>query len=310
MNAQRNFRVVLWFVALTFGLTWALWSLLWLPAIGGNRLMALAVTTLGMWGPGVSALLVTRFALSESWRTLTLDRLGRKRYYLWAWFLPLLGTLVAMGLTIALGIARFDPESSQLQAMIEETTSTPLPIPLWTIVALQVVQAVTWAPLFNALFALGEELGWRGFLLLRLMQAGLSQRRALIVSGIIWGLWHAPVIVRGHNYPGHPYLGVLLMTVFTTLIGVIFGWLQLASGSVWVPAIAHGALNAIAGLPFLLLTPFDTAIGGMLTSIIGWIPLVAFVAWLVWSGRLPVAEKSAGSYLASDTNVSTPASGR
>jgi Type II CAAX prenyl endopeptidase Rce1-like len=70
--------------------------------------------------------------------------------------------------------------------------------------------------------------------------------------------------------PEHPYLGVLLMTIFTTLLGVIFGWLQLASGSVWVPTLAHASLNAVAGMPFLLLTPFDTAVGGMLTSLIGW----------------------------------------
>lgn len=289
MAVQRDFRGVLWFVGLTFGLTWALWSTLWLPAVGDNRYLVLAITSLGMWGPGISALLVTRFVLAESWRSTTLDRLGRRRYYLWAWVLAPIGTLVATGLTVILGVAQFDSEFGQLRAMIEATTGTPLPIPLWAIVAIQVAQALTIAPLINALFAVGEELGWRGFLLPRLMAAGLTQWRALIVSGVVWGLWHAPVILRGHNYPDHPYWGVLLMTVFTTLIGIIFGWLRLTSGSVWVPAIAHGALNGIAGLPLILLTEFDTAIGGMLTSVIGWIPLGAFIAWLVWTGRLPVS---------------------
>ena len=278
------------FLLLTFGLTWGLWSTLWLPAVGENRFLALGITTLGMWGPGISALLVTRFVLHESWRTTTVDRLGRKRYYLWAWFLPFLGTLAAMGLTVLFGVARFDPEFTQLRKTLEAAGAPPLPIPLWAVVVTQVIQALTFAPLFNALFAVGEELGWRGFLLPRLMAAGLSQWRALILSGVIWGVWHAPVILRGHNYPDHPRLGVLLMIGFTTLLGIVFGWLWLASGSVWVPTIAHGALNAIGGLPLLLLTPFDTAIGGMLTSLIGWIPMLAFIAWLAWSGRLPVRE--------------------
>lgn len=288
MAPRHNLRPVFWFVALAFLLTWALWSTLWLPAVESNRFLAVAVTTLGMWGPGVSALLVTRFVLRESWRTTTLNRLGRKRYYLWAWFLPALGTLAAMGLTVLLGVARFDPGFSQLRAMIEATGAPSLPIPLWAIVVIQAIHALTFAPLFNVLFAVGEELGWRGLLLPRLMAAGLSQWRALILTGVIWGVWHAPVLLRGHNYPDHPRLGILLMTVFTTLLGIIFGWLWLASGSVWVPAIAHGALNAIGGLPIILLTKFDTAIGGMLTSVIGWIPLIAFIAWLAWSGRLPV----------------------
>lgn len=295
MDARRNARAVVWFLGLTVGLTWTWWALLWAPAVNSNRFLTLAVTSLGMWGPGVSALLVTRFVLAESWRTTTLDRLGRKRYYLWAWFLPLAGTLATMGLTVLFRVARFDAEFSQLQAMIEQSAGEPVPLPLWAIVALQVVQAVTWAPLFNALFAMGEELGWRGFLLPHLMAAGLTQWRALIISGVVWGLWHAPVIVRGHNYPDHPYLGVLLMMVFTTLTGVIFGWLQLASGSVWAPAIAHGALNAIAGLPIILLTEFDTAIGGTLTSVVGWVPLGVFIVWLAQSRRLPVRECGAGA---------------
>ena len=65
------------------------------------------------------------------------------------------------------------------------------------------------APLINTLLALGEELGWRGLLLPELLPLG--QRRAILLSGVIWGFWHAPVILQGHNYPSQPVLGVFLM---------------------------------------------------------------------------------------------------
>ena len=142
------------------------------------------------------------------------------------------------------------------------------------------------APLINTLLALGEELGWRGLLLPELLPLG--QWRAILLSGVIWGFWHAPVILQGHNYPSQPVLGVFLMVVFAVLVGAFFGWLYLRTRSPWAPALAHGSLNASAGLPLLFLTGVDIPLGGTLASLIGWIPLALFVAWLVSTNRLPV----------------------
>lgn len=288
MSTRRDLRAVVWFLVLNFGLTWALWSTLWLPGLRKHALLMVSIMALGMWGPGLSALLVTRYVLGESWRTLSINRLGKKRYYLWAWFLPPAGTIVALGLTVALGVAHFDPFLTVVRDKMGASAASWSLTAIWIGVIGQAVLGMTVFPLINVLFAVGEEIGWRGFLLPRLIGAGLGQWRALALSGAIWGLWHAPVVIHhGHNYPDHPYLGVLLMTVFCTLLGVIIGWLQLASGSVWVPGIAHGALNATAGLPLLMLTAHDSALGGMLTSVIGWVPMCLFIGWLAWSGRLP-----------------------
>jgi membrane protease YdiL (CAAX protease family) len=245
-----------------------------------------------MWIPGLCALLLTRFQLCESWRTTTLDRTGPKRYYLWAWLLPPAATLGSMLLTVGFGVARFDPDLTWLREHGEKA-GTSLPVPAWVFVGAEALMGLTLGPLFNMLFTVGEEIGWRGFLLPGLLRAEFGQWSALLLSGAIWGLWHAPVILLlGHNYPDHPYLGVLLNTACFTLLGVIFGWLQLASGSVWVPTLAHASCNAIAGIPFLLLTKFDTAVGGTFNSLVGWIPMMAFIGWLWWSGRLPVAKEA------------------
>src|SRR5262245_41137833 len=127
------FRPIAAFLGLTFALTWALWATLWIPAVGGSRILALVVVTPGMWIPGLFALLLTRLQLCESWRTTTLDRLGQKRYYLWAWLLPPAGTLASMLLTVGFGVARFDPDFIWLREQGEKA-GTSLPVPAWVFV--------------------------------------------------------------------------------------------------------------------------------------------------------------------------------
>jgi len=80
-----------------------------------------------------------------------------------------------------------------------------------------------------------------------------------------------------------------MIIVFCLLMGIIFSWLYLQTRSPWTPALAHGSLNATAGLPMLFLKDVDIVIGGTVTSIVGWIGLAAFVGWLVLSRRLPIA---------------------
>jgi membrane protease YdiL (CAAX protease family) len=120
----------------------------------------------------------------------------------------------------------------------------------WVIVLLQTLTALLIAPILNAIPILGEEFGWRAYLQPKLMPLG--GRQAMLWTGIIWGLWHAPVIAMGHNYrleyPGAPWLGILAMTWFTFVFGTFIGWATLRAGSVWPAVIGHGAINGIAGI--------------------------------------------------------------
>ncbi len=287
---------LLWFLALTVILSWPLFCApLWMSDVeprarltATQRLWALA-----MWGPGLAAIFVTLVIARQPFGSLRLNTLGAKRPYLWAWFLPPVLVIASGLLTILLGLGKLDLSFTFMREQMEQT-NTQLPVPLEIIVALQIVQALIIGPLVNVIFALGEELGWRGFLLPRLLPLG--QWKALIISGLIWGVWHAPAIAQGHNYADHPFLGILLMTVFCALLGVIIGWMYLRSRSPWVAALAHGSVNAWAGLPILFLRPgYDTALGGTLTSLAGWAVMALFIVWLVWSRRLPVAHGEAES---------------
>jgi uncharacterized protein len=102
--------------------------------------------------------------------------------------------------------------------------------------------------LFGALqdfkYAAGEEIGWRGYMLTRLIDAKIPA--PILMSGLVWGLWHAPLIVSGQYASGpHPFLSVCLFLVGIVAAGFVFAWLRLSSGSIWPCIWGHGAWNAI-----------------------------------------------------------------
>ncbi len=285
-----NRKSLFWFLLITFGIAWVLFTV---PLAFKNdpAIYPLAMTAcfaLAMWAPGIAAIVTTLFVEKQSFKTLRLNTLGPKRFYLVAWFLPPLITLATLGTTVLIRTGTFDPNLTMMrEALAQVPAGTALP-PVEFLVAIQLAFAILLAPFINVLFALGEELGWRGFLLPKLLPLG--QWRAIFLSGAIWGFWHAPTtLLHGYNFPQHHYLGVLVMIVGCTLLGVILAWLYLNTRSPWVAALAHGAFNATAGISFLLLKPdFDTALGASPLGLAGWIPMALFIAWLVWSKRLPV----------------------
>ncbi len=277
MTQKKN---VTWFVILSVVFSWPLFLLpLVIPGI------MVVAWMLAMFGPGLAAIVVSRFVARESLASLNLKRLGPKRFYAWAWLLPPALAVVALGFTLLFGVGTFDTTFAVIgEALPDEAT----PVPVALIVLVQIVSAITFAPLINVVLgAMGEELGWRGFLLPRLEELG--KWRAILVSSVIWGLWHAPVILQGHNYPGRPLLGVFLMVGWCVLLGVIFSWLYFETRSPWAPALAHGSINATAGLSMLFLVPgVDMVWGGTLAGVSGWIGLALFASWLVATRRLPV----------------------
>ena len=95
----------------------------------------------------------------------------------------------------------------------------------------------------GTLFALAEEIGWRGYMLPRLL--GLGVVRAMLLLGLLHGIWHLPLMLSTDYYHnmGNPLLVVPLFLVTLTLAGVFYGFLRIWTGSVWPVAIAHSTLN-------------------------------------------------------------------
>jgi membrane protease YdiL (CAAX protease family) len=124
--------------------------------------------------------------------------------------------------------------------------------------AVAAIQSVLLAPLLAIVITFGEEYGWRGYLQTELFKLG--RRRGVVLLGVIWGAWHWPIILMGYNYPGHPLLGVVLMTLYTTGLAVVLGYAVLRSGSVLLASYLHGLNNQVLAYLFVMgLRPFDAA---------------------------------------------------
>jgi len=133
-------------------------------------------------------------------------------------------------------------------------------------------------PIQNIIFGFGEEFGWRGYLLNKLCSGGLWH--SIWVSGIIWGIWHAPVVLMGHNFPENPYLGVVIMTLACIPLGAILIWFRLKSGSAVVVGFTHGVIN---GTVFLggAFVPTTSMIWVNPLGLVG-LPLLTISAFLLY----------------------------
>ncbi|MEW9548840.1 lysostaphin resistance A-like protein [Nonomuraea sp. NPDC050783] len=276
------------FLALAFGLSWAVALPLWLGGgLGSPLLIALAslmmftpsVGVLGVWALGRAPF---RQWARESGLTLG-ERKGRTgRYVLGAWIgIPLL-VFLALGLSVAAGLASLDLGGLGMMRALYESRGVPVPADLGRVFALQLVLGVVAGPLLKAIPALGEEWGWRGWLLPRLVSAH-GVLAGLLLSGAIWGLWHAPLTLLGYNYPRLGSWAALFFTGFCVLAGVLFGWLRLRTGSVWPAVVAHGSLNTVGPAALMLgdpAAPPNEVLAG-LTGLVGWALLAVVGAALL-----------------------------
>jgi membrane protease YdiL (CAAX protease family) len=124
--------------------------------------------------------------------------------------------------------------------------------------AVLVVQTLLTGPFLGLLITFGEEYGWRGYLQPALINLG--RVRGITLVGIIWGIWHWPVIWMGYNYPDHPYLGSLLMVLFCLGLAFILGYAVLKARGVWIAAFLHALFNQSFGFfAGMIYTPNDVA---------------------------------------------------
>lgn len=138
--------------------------------------------------------------------------------------------------------------------------------------------------LFSSAAAFGEELGWRGFLTTALSPLGFWP--SALISGVVWGVWHAPLILLGYNFFRLDWSGVALMCGFTLCVGVLLQWSRYWTRNVWPAVAGHGALNAATPLTLTWLSSdADPALSTIL-GIPGWIIMGAAILILFGTGIL------------------------
>jgi len=284
------------YLLFAFGLTWMLDLIVYFngglansPQLAPGVTLFLMLVALSMYGPALGHLF-TRMLTREGWRDMWLRPRLREGWPYWAlmWVLPVLFNLVGAGLYFLVFRDRFDPAMGAYRTQVEALTSQAIPAPTLLLAVGQLAQATLMAPLINAPVILGEEFGWRAYLQPKLLPLG--ERTMFMVMGVIWGVWHWPVILMGYNYgfdyPGNPWSGLLAMIWFTFVVGTVLGWAALRAKSVWPAVIGHGALNGTAGLGVLFLAGEpNTLLGPAPVGLIASLPWALMALWIMWRAK-------------------------
>ena len=226
----------------------------------------LLYTVMLMFCPATAAV-ITRLYLQKNLKGFGLGW-GKTKWQLLAIFLPILLGLLMFGYVWVTGTASFNSEQAA------------------EMFSFAFIPTILSALLFNLFAAFGEELGWRG-LLVPEMSKFMSFTKLALLSGIIWTLWHFPIIIFG-TYHGEGGL-LYSLAVFVPQVvgsGVLLAWIRLKSGSVWTAVFFHGFWNYSIQIIYPALT-VATAESELITGEFGWFSPVLFViiAIVCWHCR-------------------------
>lgn len=249
--------------------------------ITGGSIGSISYTIMGaiyMFVPGISAIIVKKIIYKEKLRADLQISFKINQWFFGAWFIMPVVTFMALGIGLLLPGVSYNPEMTglaerfasfsspeQVEQMKSQIAALPVS-PIWIILFMGLFAGIT----INGIAAFGEELGWRGFLLYQFRK--MSFTKASILIGAIWGIWHAPLILMGHNYPQHPYFGVLMMVFLCILLTPILMYFTIKSKSVIAAAILHGTMNATVTISILPISGGNDLLVGM-TGLAGFIAL-------------------------------------
>jgi membrane protease YdiL (CAAX protease family) len=159
------------------------------------------------------------------------------------WVLFGLGIIVFAGLQTLLSWLFKMGTSVDLSSLYAQAALSGMTPPILMVVL--AAQTILLGPFLGLLVTFGEEYGWRGYLQSAL--TGLGRVRGVTLVGIIWGIWHWPVIWMGYNYPGHPWLGSLLMVLVSIGLAFMLGYAVLKAKGIWIAAFLHALVNQSFG---------------------------------------------------------------
>ena len=200
-----------------------------------------------------------------SLRETGLLRFKIKLSWLVAWILPIVIVLLTIFVNSLMPNCEFNTDMSALiqadQVPEEQREMLNMMMTPSFMIVTTIISGLFAGATINALFAFGEEYGWRNYLV-----AALKEKKfvfAAIFIGIVWGIWHFPLILLGHNYPQHSVAGVFMMVILSVLLSFVELYFVLKARSVYPAAIFHGTINAVAGLNVFLIKGGNDLLNGM-----------------------------------------------
>lgn len=285
-------RYLLW----TFGIAWLMQAVVAFLYRGGlsviGRMMAQMLMALMMFVPMLGVLLSGNRLAGMGWKP---HIKGRVKLFLVAWFFPAILTALGAAIYFAVFPGHFDVSGAYLISIGGEAALSQLEaqgISYAQYILISVVSSLTYAPFINMIPAVGEETGWRGFLYPQL-KAKYGKKKGWLIGGVIWGIWHWPLMALigyeyGTDYIGFPIVGMLLFCIFTIAAGIACDWLYEKSGLIWAPAVFHGAINAAVTVPVavcLVNTGSLILLGPAPIGVLAGIPLMIFAGILFYKSE-------------------------
>jgi membrane protease YdiL (CAAX protease family) len=317
MDTHLNTKRILIFLAFAFGIPWTAALVLYLTVGAGDlaKAQALAnrISIAIPWLANVAARLITK----EGWGQLMLRPNFRRgwRSYLAAWLLPLLAVIVGAATFYLLFPHSLDSNLSEVQKLVKGTPSAAVGNPWVILLAITLTNMIISVPI-RAVTSVGEEFGWRAYLLPKLVErfAGAEHasasaegsaradghdaagaRKAALLVGVIHGVWHWPLILMSAKFtPGVTFLTPLIYLVFTCSLSVLLTWVTLRSDSVWPAALGHGMLCFYSAMAmYTLKGPAIPLLGPGSSELIGGMGFTILALVLFFSRRAFAGEQEA-----------------
>ena len=273
---------ILVYLAVTFILTYGVEIFVIMPMAGSiniNLAYAAQMMIAGVMFIPATGALITRFIMKEKLTKetmmLSINLRGNLKYYGITWFGVALMIIFGTVLYFLVFPNHFDKDMGYMRAVLEAGGQSADILQARQFMYVQIAVGILASPFLNFVNCFGEEWGWRGYLLPKLQKC-FPVVPALLINGLIWGLWHAPLTVIGHNYGtgywGYPVTGILAMCLFCVVLGIIFSYVTIKTGSCFPAVLAHGTLNGFSavGIYFTSLEdPYNVFLGPAPTGLVG-----------------------------------------
>ncbi len=320
MGIPLNSKRILIFLAFAVGIPWATALAVSLTSLMKNDpVQAVTLVNIVFISTPALANLATRLITKEGWGHLMLWPNFRRgwRFYLALWLLPLVAVIVGGAAFYLLFPQSFDASLGEVRKLIASSPSVSAANPWLILLSITLSIMLITVPI-NSVASIGEEFGWRAYLLPKLMEwfagagrdgasaqepaqaSGLGAaeaRKAALLVGLIHGVWHWPLFFMSTSIdPEAAFPFPLVYVVLTCSLSVLLSWGALRSGSVWPASVGHGALNATSVLAgYLLKGPALPLLGPAPTGLIGGLGYLLLALALLFSPRAFAERKEAGA---------------
>ena len=229
---------LLTYAALTFCLSWSAWALVKRSGLTPEDSTRFQLAILpGACAPAAAAALV-RWAITRQGfqaQEFIPQVSTAWPYYIAGLLAPALVALSSYGLTRVFGLDRHCDGARSVSSRLSFLLTLPL-------------VAIVTAPL-----QFGEEFGWRAFFQAELFPSWPLV--AAVVAGLVWAVWHLPLIRMGYGYPTERWKGFGAFSLHLVLLSIFLGWIHARTGDVWAVSLAHMANNAIGASTLGALLP-------------------------------------------------------